>query len=140
MEIENRLLNSYRKYIVESSKLGELIKVVPSVPNTLTVFPTIVFRERNASDYALGKTTETTEYIESLIYQIDIYTKDVICNNKKYIARDIINELRKLTSDYFRHLYFNKDADTRGEIMDKSIERRVMTFTGKVNSWNNMII
>ena len=42
------------------------------------------------------------EYIDNLLYQVDIYAKDLVLDGQIVPARMIIIELRSLTSKFFR--------------------------------------
>lgn len=140
MNIEQDLLKDYYRFIKEKSIFREVLTVLPDTPQSFYGFPTIIFRNQTDSDNISGLTTNRVEYTDNVIYQVDIYTKNVVVNGKEYVAKDVINELKYLTYDYFRNIGFRRNSSTRGEYIDLSVERQVMTFSATIQSWNNYII
>lgn len=136
MIIETDLLKEFKKYMSEKSTFKDVLKIVPTTPRNFTVFPLIVFRERSNTDNLNGKSLNNMEYVDEVLYQVDIYSKDVVVNDKKYISRDVINELRILTADFFRQVGFIRTVDTPNDTLSIELKRRTMTFEGKISSWN----
>lgn len=139
MDIETQLLREYKEYMANKSIFGELVKILPSTPQSFSIFPTIVFSEVNNTDYTLGKTLERTESVDNLSYQVDIYTRDVKLGNQTYSARTVINELKDLTFKFFNDIGFIRINALRGEYIDVTIQRYTMLFNGKLNNWNKKI-
>lgn len=140
MNIEQVLLKDYYRFIKEKSKFKELLIVLPDTPQSFYNFPTIIFREQSNSDFIRSETTNRTEYADNVIYQVDIYTKNVILDRQEYVAKEIIDELKNLTYEFFRKVGFRRMSSTRGEYIDISVKRQIMTFNARIQSWNNYII
>lgn len=138
MIVETELLKKYKEYLLSNSTFKDILKVVPTTPRNYVNFPVIVFRERENTDSIGNLTLDRTEYVDSLLYQVDIYTKDIVLD-KKYNARDVINELRTLTSNFFRELGFIRVSDTSNDTLVAELKRRTMTFEGNISSWNGML-
>lgn len=139
-DLETQLLKEFKEFMATKSTFSDKLKILPNTPQSFVKFPTIIFRERNNSDYSRGKSLNYVEYIDNLIYQVDIYTKDIIVDNKKYVARDVIIELKKLVSEFFRNIGFERNNSLKNDYIDKTIYRQTMTFTGQMNSWNKKIL
>lgn len=140
MDIEQDLLKKYYRFIKAKSIFKEVLTILPDTPQSFYDFPTIIFREQSNSDTTSGKTTNRIEYADYVIYQVDIYTKNVILDGKEYAAKDVISELKILTHNFFRNLGFNRSSSTRGEYLDLNVKRQVMTFIATIQSWNKYII
>lgn len=139
-DLETQLLKEFKEFMATKSTFSDKLKILPNTPQSFVKFPTIIFRERNNSDYSRGKSLNYVEYIDNLIYQVDIYTKDIIVDNKKYVARDVIIELKNLVSEFFRNIGFERNNSLKNDYIDKTIYRQTMTFTGQMNSWNKKIL
>lgn len=137
--IEEELFKEYKEYMLTKSIFKDTLKIFPNTPNSLIEFPTIIIREINNSDYIEGKTTDRLEYVSRLNYRVSIYTKPTIVNGTKYQPKQIINELRKHTSDFFREIGFDKDNDRPVDNIDLSISRQEIVFSGRLASWNNSL-
>ena len=139
MDIETQLLREYKEYVVNHTRFNELVKILPSTPQSFSVFPTIVFSEVNNVDYTLGKTLDRTESVDNLSYQVDIYTKDIKIEDKTYSARTVINELKDITFKFFNEIGFLRINALRGEYIDVTVQRYTILFNGKLNNWNKKI-
>ena len=140
MDIETQLLREYKDFITNKSIFGEKVKILPSTPQSFSVYPTIVFSEVNNVDYLLGKTVDRLETVDRLAYQVDIYTKDVKLDGKTYAGRTVINELKDLTFKFFNDIGFIRENATRGEYIDVTVYRYTILCTGKIANWNTSII
>lgn len=137
--IEDELFKEYKEFILENSIFKDTLKVFPNTPKSLASFPTIIMRQINESDYIQGKSTDRLEYVSRINYRVSIYTKPTIVDGTKYQPKQIINELRKLTSDFFRNIGLDKDSDRPSDNIDLSISRQEMIFSGRLASWNNSL-
>lgn len=140
LDTETSLLLDYKQFICDNVSYVKANNILPSNPQKLADFVTIVFREANNTDYNMGKTTNYQEYIDNLLYQVDIYAKDLVLDGQVVPARMIIIELRALTSKFFRELGFTRNSDIKNDYLERNVYKRTMTFSGKKNSWNNEII
>ena len=139
MDIETQLLREYKDFITNKSIFGEKVKILPSTPQSFSVYPTIVFSEVNNTDYILGKSLDRLETVDNLAYQVDIYTKDVKLGDKTYAGRTVINELKDLTFKFINGIGFIRENATRGEYIDVTVYRYTILFTGKLTNWNMKI-
>ena len=140
MDIEESLLKLYYDFIKENSIFSEKLLIVPSTPQSFVSFPTIVFKESNNSSYRGGSTLNRQEYVDRLTYQVEIYTKDVVIDNTKYLSNQVVNELKNLTHIFFNDIGFNRLSSQKGEYIDLTINRHICIFEGKVNNWNGKTI
>lgn len=147
-DIETKLLREYKDFIVNHSQyINDAKNILPSTPQSFSVYPTIVFSEVGNSDYILGKSLNRLETVDYLTYQVDIYTKDItltetangVTTKKKIAARTVINELKDLTFMFFNDIGFIRENATRGEYIDVTVSRYTIVATGKLNNWNMMI-
>lgn len=138
-DIETRLLREYKNFIAQNSIFGDKTKILPSTPQSFSVFPTIVFSETTNIDYIFGKSTDRIEYIDNVLYQVDIYTKDIKKDGQIYAGRTVINELKDLTFKFFNDIGFIRENATRGEYIDVTVSRYTMVFSARINGWNGMI-
>lgn len=146
-DIETQLLRKYKEFIAQKSIFGDKTKILPSTPQSFSVFPTIVFSETSNTDYVFGKSLDRSEYIDNVLYQVDIYTKDVTLTEtiegettkKVYAGRTVINELKDLTFKFFNDIGFMRENATRGEYIDVTVYRYTMVFSARINGWNGMI-
>ena len=139
MDIETQLLREYKDYMIEHTTFKDLVKILPSTPQSFSIFPTIVFSEVNNVDNIFGKTLDRIETVDNLSYQVDIYTKDIIIENTTYSARTVINELKDLTFKFFNDIGFIRINALRGEYIDVTVQRYTALFNGKLNNWNMKI-
>lgn len=136
MNIENDLLAEYINYIKSKSIYSSIIKILPNTPQSFSSFPTIIFKEANNYDNTNGKSTNNLEYTDYLIYQVEIYSKSITFNGKNIPSRTIVKELEFLTHDFFRQCNFERNSSEKGEYIDLTIDRHIMTFVGTINNWN----
>ena len=137
--VEDSLFREYKDYINNNSIYSSKLKIYNATPSDLATFPIIIMRQINESDYIEGKTTDRLEYVSRINYRVSIYAKPTIIGNTKHQPRQIINELRELTSNFFRNIGLDKDSDRPTDNIDLSISRQEMMFSGKVASWNNSL-
>lgn len=140
MDIENDLLKLFYEFIMANSSFASVLQIVPKTPQSFSKFPTIVFKESGNVDYTSGKTLNRQEYIDRLTYTVEIYSKDVIIGNTKYLSNIVIKELNHLIYKFFNNLGFNRITSNRGEYIDLSVDRHISIFEGKINNWNGKII
>lgn len=138
MEIENELFKEYKDFI--NNHIDYECKILPKIPQSLSSFPTIIFKETNNSDYSIGKTTESLEYMNQLMYTVEIYTKDTLIGNKIINSRAIMFTLKQLTFEFFRNAGFRRMSCNRGEYPDFTVDRLIIVEQGKINNWNKKII
>lgn len=137
--IEDELFKEYKTYMLEKSIFASKLDIFNATPNQIAKFPTIIMRQSNESDYIQGKTTDRLEYVSRLNYRVSIYAKPTVINGTKHQSRQIINELRELTSDFFRNIGLDKENDRPVDNIDLSISRQEMLFSGRLASWNNSL-
>lgn len=148
MDIESEIVREYKQYMISNSIFGTILNdkktILPDTPQSFSKFPTIVIKETNNSMYGMGKTLDRTEYVDNILYQVDIYTKDVTMKVdgelKTFAARTVINELKDLTFKFFNQIGFNRITATRGEYIDINVNRYISVFEARLNNWNMKIL
>lgn len=140
MEIENDLIKLYYNFIKNNSIFSEEVLIVPKTPKSFTKFPTIVIKENNNVDFIGGKTLNRQEFMNLLTYTVDIYSKDIIVGQNKYLSANVLKELKLLTFQFFNDIGFNRISSNKAEFIDITVDRNISTFQGKVNNWNGYII
>lgn len=137
--IEEQLFSEYKAFIKANSTFKDVIDIFPNTPQQLIKFPTIIMREINNRDYIEGKTFDRVESVSTISYRVSIYTKPITISNTKYQPKQVINELRGLTSKFFNNVGLNKDSDAPIDNIDLSISRQEMVFSGRIANWNNSL-
>lgn len=137
MDIENQIYKEYKEYM--TSKVDYDIKILPKTPKELAVFPTILIKESSNSDYMQSKTLNNLEYADHVMYTIDIYTKDIVINNKKVASRQIQQELKQLSFEFFRQCGFERLSCTPTEYLDITVDRLIIVEEAIVNNWNKKL-
>ena len=138
MDIENDLFKEYKEYI--TSKVDYKIKVLPKVPQTLSTFPTIIFIESSNAESIQNSSMNGLEYVDLLLYTIEIYTKDIVYKGETIPSREMLQTLKQHTFEFFRQIGFNRMSCNRGEYPDYAVDRLIIIEQGKINNWNKYII
>ena len=139
MNIEVDLLKEYNAFMKKNSVFAEKLQILPDTPQSFSKFPTIIFKEQDNTDNLSLLTLNRLEFGDNLIYQVDIYTKNITINGTEYNSRVIINELKDLTAKFFKYCGFQREGSTRGEHTDINVKRQTMLFSGSLSSWNKKI-
>lgn len=139
MNIEVDLLKEYNAFMKKNSVFAEKLQILPDTPQSFSKFPTIIFKEQDNTDNLSLLTLNRLEFGDNLIYQVDIYTKNITINGTEYNSRVIINELKNLTAKFFKYCGFQREGSTRGEYTDINVKRQAMLFSGSLSSWNKNI-
>jgi len=137
--IEEELFKEYKAFMLANSIFSSTLDIFSSTPQSIIKFPTIIMKEINNTDYTQGNSIDKLEYVSTLNYRVSIYSKQVVKDGVKYQPKQVINELRKLTQDFFRNVGLNRDVDRPVDNIDLSISRQEMTFSGHLRSWNNYL-
>lgn len=136
LDIYNKLFKEYKTYISEKSQFAP--KILKKTPQSLSYFPTILMKETINS--TSSQTTNCQEFIDNLAYTIEIYSKDCTVGNTRYASDVVMRDLQYLTFEFFKNMKFNRDLCSNAEYIDKNIDRKIMIFSCKLNSWNGRII
>lgn len=138
--IETDLFLEYKEYMLNRSIFKDKLLIVPNAPKSMTKFPTIVMSEINNSDNSIGKTTDRTEYVSRLSYRVSAFVKPITIDGVKYQDRQVMDELKKLTYNFFNQIGFNRNSSRKTDnYLDLSVLRQEMIFTGTLASWNNSL-
>ena len=137
--IEEQLFSEYKAYIKANSTFNDVIGIYPTTPEKIIEFPTIIMQEINNVDYMQGKTFDRLESVNTISYRVSIFTKPITIGNTKYQPKQVINELRGLTSKFFNNVGLNKDSDAPIDNISQGIARREMLFSGRIANWNNSL-
>lgn len=139
MDIETDMYLIYKEYMLEKSTFKDILNVFRRTPQSLSKFPTVVFREVINTDFYEGKSTDKSEYMDDLTFQVDIYTKDVNLDGTKYAAAVVEKELKLMTANFFRECGFERTSGTPADYIDITVNRYVQTYNGQINNWNYKI-
>lgn len=138
LDIYDELFNDYYKYI--KSKVNYSIEIAKKTPQKDLKFPSIIFKEVTNVNAIGGTSTDRTENVDLITYQIDIYTKDFIDDNGQHPSFVIQKELKLLTFDYFFHRGFDRTSSDNWENNNVVYDRLTLLFQGGLQSWNKRII
>ena len=137
MNIETDLFLKFKEYMLKNSKY--LPNIFPKAPQSLTNFPTIVMKEYSNVDNNEYKSTNRQEFVNSLSYRIEIYTKDQTINGKVVSSKVILNELKYLVMDFFNVYGFERTQCEYAEYLDVTVDRLIILERALINNWNKKI-
>lgn len=137
MNIESMMFKFYKQYLKDKSKFNP--NVFNSTPKSLTVFPTIVLKETNNKENTNYTTLDRNEFVNEITNTIDIYTKDLVIDGVKYPSKEIMNELKYLTFNFFQAWGFTRTQCSEADYLNYEVDRLVIVETCKLNSWNKKI-
>lgn len=137
MNIESPIFKNFKRYLVEKSAFSP--KVFNNTPKNLAVFPTVTLVETNNIENTNATTLDRTETANNLTDTIEIYAKDMVVNNVQYTKKQIINELKYLTYDFFQAYGFTRTQSSDADYLSLEIDRHVIIETCSVNNWNRKI-
>lgn len=140
MDLEHELIKMYNDFMKANSAFADKLLIVPKTPQSFSTFPTIVFIESSNVDYLRGKTLNRQEYMDRITYTVEVYSKDTIIGNTKYLSSTIIKELTQLTNKFFNRVGFTRVSSNRGEYIDLTVDRHISIFEAKINNWNGRLI
>ena len=138
MDIEVQLLNEYKTFI--KNKVNYECKIFSKTPVSLSKFPTIILKETGNADISYSRSNDTLEYMNQLVYTIEIYTKDTVVEDEIIKSKQIMSELKEFTFEFFRGIGFNRMSCTVGEYTNYTVDRLIIVEQGKLNNWNKNII
>ena len=134
----DEIYQGYKKYIEDNNSYNA--KVVKYYTNTSTYFPIISCTLNNniATDYC---TIDMIEQYEQYYYTINIYAKNKTEDNATIAAQVIIDELVKLTNQYFgEKLKMKKTLSQPTPNADTSIFRHTMYYQCLIGNVRGNII
>ena len=108
-------------------------------PPTITTFPTIILKEVqniNTDNISLNR----QEFVDTISYQVDIYTKDIVENGVEYPSLQLQKELKNLTFDFFLKNGFKRTAFDNWENNNIVYDRLTVIFQCNLQSWDKKII
>ena len=137
MNIETTIFKKYKQYLKDNSKFAP--NVFNKAPKNLSVFPTIVLKEINNTEDSNYTSLDRKEFVNEITSTIDIYTKDMIIDGVKYPSKEIMNELKYLTFDFFQAWGFTRTQCSEADYLNLEVDRLVIIETCKLNNWNRKI-
>lgn len=137
MNIESMVFKLYKQYLKDKSKFSP--NVFNRTPKNLSVFPTIVLKESNNTEDSSYTTLNRKEFVNTITDVIEIYTKDLIIDGVKYPSKEVMNELKYLTFDFFQAWGFTRTQCSEADYLNYEVDRLVIIETCNVNSWNRKI-
>ena len=136
LDIYSKLVKQYKEYINEKSSFAP--KIMKKTPQSLSYFPTILIKETVNNNNS--ETLNRQEFVDNLGYTVEIYTKDCVVGNTRYASDVVMRDLQYLTFEFFNNMKFHRDLCTNAEYIDKNVDRKIIIFSSKINSWNGRII
>lgn len=137
MNVESMIFKFYKQYLKDKSKFSP--NVFNRTPKNLSVFPTIVLRETNNIEDSNYTTLDRKEFVNEITSSIDIYTKDLIIDGVKYPSKEVMNELKYLTFDFFQAWGFTRTQCSEADYLNYEVDRLVIVESCSLNSWNRKI-
>ena len=137
LDIYNKVFKLYKEFITEKDMFGT--SIYKKAPQNLSKFPTIVFKEVDNFNSNFGKTINNEEFIDELMYSVDIYTKDKIIDGNQYSSEAVMRDLQYLTFEFFYKMKFNRESCKPTEYLDITVDRKTIIFSCTQNSWNGKI-
>ena len=137
MNIETTIFKKYKQYLKDNSKFAP--NLFNKAPKNLSIFPTIVLKETNNIEDSNYTSLDRKEFVNEITSTIDIYTKDMIIDGIKYPSKEIMNELKYLTFDFFQAWGFTRTQCSEADYLNLEIDRLVIIETCKLNNWNRKI-
>ena len=137
MNIETTIFKKYKQYLKDNSKFAP--NLFNKAPKNLSIFPTIVLKETNNIEDSNYTSLDRKEFVNEITSTIDIYTKDMIIDGVKYPSKEIMNELKYLTFDFFQAWGFTRTQCSEADYLNLEIDRLVIIETCKLNNWNRKI-
>lgn len=137
MNVESMIFRFYKQYLIDKSKFSP--HVFNRTPKNLSVFPTIVLKETNNTENSNYTTLDRKEFVSEITSTIDIYTKDLIIDGVKYPSKEVMNELKYLTFDFFQAWGFTRTQCSEADYLNYEVDRLVIVETCSLNSWNRKI-
>lgn len=137
MDTENKLYNLYKEYVLSKSKYAP--DIFNDIPQQLAKFPTITFIESDNRDYISGNSADRLEFVDTLQYKIDIYTKNQTKGNKLVARKIITSELKNITIQFLRDYGFIRTSCNKAEYLDLDVDRTVIVAECNINNWNGKI-
>lgn len=137
MNVESMIFRFYKQYLKDKSKFSP--NVFNRTPKNLSVFPTIVLKETNNAEDSNYTTLDRNEFVNEITSTIEIYTKDLVIDGVKYPSKEIMNELKYLTFDFFHAWGFTRTQSSEADYLNYEVDRLVIVETCKLNSWNKKI-
>ena len=137
MNVEDILYSKYKEYIENNSKFSP--KVFNASPKKLPQLPTITIVEQNNIDVSQFKTLDNNQFVNQITTVVEIYTQDKVVEKTKYASKEIMNELKYLTFDFFRQYGCERISCESAEYYNKEVDRLVIMYRYNLNSWNKKI-
>lgn len=137
MNVESMVFKFYKQYLKDKSKFNP--NVFNRTPKNLSVFPTIVLKETNNTEDSNYTTLNRKEFVNEITDTIEIYTKDLIIDGVKYPSKEVMNELKYLTFDFFQAWGFTRTQCSEADYLNYEVDRLVIVETCNLNSWNRKI-
>lgn len=125
------LFNEYKEFIKLNSKYNA--RVVKNNTNTSTYFPIITCKLSNCTN-TNNCTLDKIEQYDEYYFTIDIYSKDIVVDKKKISSQVVIDELTKLTIQFFDKKNMYRTACLPTFNIDTSINRQTIQYQCLIGS------
>ena len=124
MNIETPIFKKFKQYLTNKSQFSP--KVFNDTPKSLTVFPTVTLKESANVQNLEATTLDRSETINDITDTIEIYAKDMVINGITYPKKDIINELKYLTFNFFDAYGFIRTQASYADYLNYEVNRYVI--------------
>lgn len=137
INVETPIFKKYKQFMKDKSQFSP--QVFNKNPKSLSVFPTIVLKEINNTEDSNYTSLDRQEFVNAITDEINIYTKDMVIDEKKYSSKEIMNELKYLTFEFFRIWGFTRTQCSEADYVNLDVDRFIIVETCNLNNWNRKI-
>ena len=130
------LYEEYKKFMNNKSQYNP--KVVKYNTKSSTYFPVISFvlsNSTNSDDVTIDK----IEQYDNYYFTNEIYTKDIIKNNKTIASQIVNDELTKLTIEFFEYYNMKRTLCQYTPNLDEDVLRRTLRHQCQIGNRGNII-
>lgn len=137
IDIENAIYNKYKAYM-SNSRFNP--KVFNKSPKQLKDFPTIIFKETSNRENTRYKTLDFSQTVNQITFTVEVYTQDLVIENVKFASKIVMNELKRMSFDFFQYCGFERTSCEYVDYYNTDIDRLIMTVRTNQASWNLQVV
>lgn len=134
-EFYDAIFKKYKEYLEKESIYN--VKVFKSRNKSSTYFPLTTFEFPNNEDSQ--RTQKNIDRYENCYFTINHYARDTIIDEQNIAGQVIIDELIKLTENFFLQLNFKKTISRPTENLDTDIIKHTMQYECAINNRGNIL-
>lgn len=115
------------------------INVHQKMPNNVTKYPVIILTEKN--NLSNSKTTNGEEAIDTLRYEVEIYSTDLPVNGEMVSSDRICRQIQKQVDEILgKKLKMERTSASPTPNLDTTIYRIVMQYNTRININRNKLL